>query len=237
MVTEQPVLSFAGLLRRLRDEAGLTQDELAEAAQVSQRAISDLERGINRTARKDTALLLAGALGLAGPARDLFVTVARGQAPATQVLATARGEASGGFADRQAGLAWLLRAVTDSPYRGLAAFEEQFARQEADVGAKLKESADALAGGATMAQLRGQARQWRGYSGPEGRQRKTLAAWGDACEKSLVFVNQQQPVDPEERATVTIVPAYPDAVPAILAFATEHHLTASLEHGHGRLSQ
>ena len=76
--------SFGGLLRRLRDEAGLTQDELAEAAQVSQRAISDLERGINRTARKDTALLLAGALGLAGPARDLFVTVARGQAPATR---------------------------------------------------------------------------------------------------------------------------------------------------------
>jgi len=32
---------------------------------VSQRAVSDLERGINRTARKDTALLLADALGLA----------------------------------------------------------------------------------------------------------------------------------------------------------------------------
>jgi transcriptional regulator with XRE-family HTH domain len=60
-------LGFGGLLRRLRDEAGLTQDELAEAAQVSQRAISDLERGINRTARKDTAVLLAGRG--AGPGR------------------------------------------------------------------------------------------------------------------------------------------------------------------------
>ena len=124
-VAEQAGLGFGGLLRRLRDDAGLTQDELAVAAGVSQRAISDLERGINRTARKDTALLLAAALGLAGPARDLFVTVARGQAPATELLAAARAEAPGGVTGRQAGLAWLLRAVVDSPYRGLAAFEEQ----------------------------------------------------------------------------------------------------------------
>jgi len=41
----------------------------------------------------------------------------------------------------------------------------------------------------------------------------------------------QQPVDPEDRATVTIVPAYPEAVPAILSFTTENHLTASIEHG------
>jgi transcriptional regulator with XRE-family HTH domain len=64
--TEQAGLRFGGLLRQLRTDAGLTQDELAEAAQVSQRAISDLERGINATARKDTAVLLAGALGLDG---------------------------------------------------------------------------------------------------------------------------------------------------------------------------
>ena len=64
---EQPGLSFAALLRRLRAEAGLTQEELAEAASLSPRSVSDLERGINRTARKDTALLLADALGLAGP--------------------------------------------------------------------------------------------------------------------------------------------------------------------------
>ena len=68
----QAVLGFGGLLRRLRGEARLTQEELAEAAQVSQRAVSDLERGINATARKDTAVLLAGALGLDGPARELY---------------------------------------------------------------------------------------------------------------------------------------------------------------------
>ena len=92
-VAEQTGLSFGGLLRQLRDEAGLTQDELAEAAQVSQRAISDLERGINRTARKDTAILLAGALGLDGPARELFIAAARGRAPAGEALAAAAREA------------------------------------------------------------------------------------------------------------------------------------------------
>jgi transcriptional regulator with XRE-family HTH domain len=78
-VAEQPGLSFAVLLRQLRVRALLTQEELAEAAGVSPRSVSDLERGISRTARKDTAVLLAGALGLAGPARELFVTVARGR--------------------------------------------------------------------------------------------------------------------------------------------------------------
>ena len=78
-MSEQPGLSFAGLLRQLRAEAKLTQEELAEAAGLSPRSVSDLERGINRTARKDTALLLAGALGLNGPSRELFVAVARGR--------------------------------------------------------------------------------------------------------------------------------------------------------------
>ena len=66
MVTEQPELSFAALLRQLRAEAKLTQEELAAAAGVSPRSVSNLERGINRTAHKDTAVLLAGALGLTG---------------------------------------------------------------------------------------------------------------------------------------------------------------------------
>ena len=90
-MAEQPALSFAVLLRQLRARALLTQEELAAAAGVSPRSVSDLERGISRTARKDTAVLLAGAVGLAGPARELFVVVARGQAPTAQMLAAARG--------------------------------------------------------------------------------------------------------------------------------------------------
>jgi transcriptional regulator with XRE-family HTH domain/tetratricopeptide (TPR) repeat protein len=85
-VTEQPSLSFAGLLRQLRGEMKLTQEELAEAAGLSPRAVSDLERGINRTARKDTALQLAGALGMAGPTGVVFVEAARGRTPAVDVL-------------------------------------------------------------------------------------------------------------------------------------------------------
>jgi transcriptional regulator with XRE-family HTH domain len=108
----QAALRFGGLLRQLRDQAGLTQDELAEAARVSQRAISDLERGINATARKDTAVLLAGALGLDGSACELFIAAARGRAPADKALPRrqrpGRG-AGGGQPDAAAGYRRLHR--------------------------------------------------------------------------------------------------------------------------------
>ena len=124
-MAEQPGLEFAGVLRRLRTEAGLTQEELAEAAGLSPRSVSDLERGIHRTARKDTAVLLADALGLAEPPRALFVAAARGRALAAEVLAVVRGEAPGAaaaatrtlprdianFTGRERELAWLLEAV------------------------------------------------------------------------------------------------------------------------------
>jgi predicted ATPase/DNA-binding XRE family transcriptional regulator len=86
-VAEPLELSFSALLRQLRIKAGLTQEELAEAAKLSPRSVSDLERGINRTARKDTAQLLADALSLAQPVRDVFVEAARGRASAADVLA------------------------------------------------------------------------------------------------------------------------------------------------------
>src|SRR5215472_6058392 len=119
-MAEQLVLGFGGLLRQLRAEAGLTQEELAEAASLSPRSVSDLERGINRTARKDTAELLAGALGLAGPAGRLFVAAARGRVPAEQVRAALRGEAAPAGAAAGRGPAW-----PDGPYLGLVPFEER----------------------------------------------------------------------------------------------------------------
>jgi len=97
-VAEQPGLGFAELLRQLRAGARLTQEELAEAAGLSPRSVSDLERGIHRTAHKDTALLLAGALGLTEPARALFVAAARGRGPAAEVLAAVRAAAPGAAA-------------------------------------------------------------------------------------------------------------------------------------------
>ena len=93
-MAESPALGFAGLLRQLRTGARLTQEELAEAAGLSPRSVSDLERGVNLTARKDTAVLLAGALGLASPARTVFVAAARGRAPAAEVLTAMRAEAA-----------------------------------------------------------------------------------------------------------------------------------------------
>ena len=143
IMAEQATSGFAGLLRQLRSEAELTQAELAKAAGVSPRSVSDLERGINRTARKDTAELLAGALGLAGPARELFVAAARGRGPAEAVLEAREGRAPG--AGHQ-----VTRWARGCPYRGLSPFGESDAgvfygreRLAAELAAKL--AADSIA--------------------------------------------------------------------------------------------
>jgi predicted ATPase/transcriptional regulator with XRE-family HTH domain len=69
--------SIGPLLKRLRTEADLTQEALAERSGVSARLVSDLERGIIRRPRRDTVQMLADGLRLVGPDRDAFVTVAR----------------------------------------------------------------------------------------------------------------------------------------------------------------
>ena len=126
-MAEQSALSFAGLLRQLRAEARLTQEELAEAAGLSTGSIGNLERGINRGAHKDTALLLADAFSLAGPVREIFVAAARGRAQPAEVLAARDGVAPGtsagatrtlprdiaSFTGRRPELARLTGAVTD----------------------------------------------------------------------------------------------------------------------------
>jgi tetratricopeptide (TPR) repeat protein/transcriptional regulator with XRE-family HTH domain len=81
-------VSFGNLLRSLRTAAGLTQEELAEAARVSYRSISDLERGVSRSPHRDTARLLAGALGLSGDDRARFEAAARGRPPASGNVAS-----------------------------------------------------------------------------------------------------------------------------------------------------
>jgi tetratricopeptide (TPR) repeat protein/transcriptional regulator with XRE-family HTH domain len=60
---------FGPLLRRRRQAAGLTQEELAEAAGVSVRSVSDLERGTRRPYQR-TIRRLADALDLATADRD-----------------------------------------------------------------------------------------------------------------------------------------------------------------------
>jgi tetratricopeptide (TPR) repeat protein/transcriptional regulator with XRE-family HTH domain len=123
------------LLRQLRTEARLTQEELAEQAGLSPRSVSDLERGINRTARKGSALMLASALKLTGPAQEAFVAAARGRAEPARVLAVrskAAPESSavaatrtlprdiGGFTGRERELTGLEKSLAKRAGGGLA---------------------------------------------------------------------------------------------------------------------
>jgi tetratricopeptide (TPR) repeat protein/transcriptional regulator with XRE-family HTH domain len=78
-VTE-PSVRFSSVLRELRERAGLTQEELAEAAGLSTRTVSDLERDVVSMPQKETVRLLAAALALDGLPRIEFEAVARGRA-------------------------------------------------------------------------------------------------------------------------------------------------------------
>jgi WD40 repeat protein/transcriptional regulator with XRE-family HTH domain len=191
MVAEQPALSFAGLLRQLRAEAKLTQEELAAAAGVSARSVSNLERGINRTAHKDTAVLLAGALGLTGPAEELFVAAARGNVPPAQVLAAA------GAAGPRPG------PVTGSPYRGLAVFGEQdaafFFGREAAVGQVLEQMSRHVPGAGLLmvsgVSGAGKSSLLRAGVLPRIRAAGLAAAPGAASWPCLVFTPTRAPLD------------------------------------------
>jgi tetratricopeptide (TPR) repeat protein/transcriptional regulator with XRE-family HTH domain len=90
----EPPAPFAGVLRELRAGARLTQEELAAAAGLSLRSVSDLERGVVATPHKDTVRLLADALQLSGWARIEFEAAARGRA------GTGRAEGGGAAATR-----------------------------------------------------------------------------------------------------------------------------------------
>ncbi len=69
--------AFGELLRRYRRVAGLTQEELAARSGVGVRSITDLERAVAHTARRDTLQRLAAALGLASEAAAAFEALAR----------------------------------------------------------------------------------------------------------------------------------------------------------------
>ena len=75
------VVSFGALLRQARRTAGLTQKQLADRSGVSEREISDQERGLRQAARGDTVRALAPVLGLTGPELDRFEQAARGPDP------------------------------------------------------------------------------------------------------------------------------------------------------------
>jgi predicted ATPase/transcriptional regulator with XRE-family HTH domain len=73
--------SFGEMLRRLRRAAALSQEELAERAGLSQRGISDLERGARLAPHLSTIRLLADALALCPADREALLTAARPATP------------------------------------------------------------------------------------------------------------------------------------------------------------
>jgi predicted ATPase/DNA-binding XRE family transcriptional regulator len=74
---------FGALLRRFRQDVGLSQEALAEAAAVSTSAIGAYERGVHSAPHRDTVKMLAQALGLSDEARVEFERVARRKPRAT----------------------------------------------------------------------------------------------------------------------------------------------------------
>jgi predicted ATPase/DNA-binding XRE family transcriptional regulator len=77
--------ALAPLLRRLREHAGLTQEELADRAGLSARTVSDIERGLRSRLYDDTTERLAVALALDEEGRVLFRDAARGRPAARQI--------------------------------------------------------------------------------------------------------------------------------------------------------
>ncbi|MGN6160278.1 MAG: helix-turn-helix transcriptional regulator, partial [Marmoricola sp.] len=70
---------LAGVLRSLRVEAALTQEELAERAELSVRTVSDIERGLRKRLYRVTAARLGVALGLEESSLADFVELASGR--------------------------------------------------------------------------------------------------------------------------------------------------------------
>jgi predicted ATPase/tetratricopeptide (TPR) repeat protein/transcriptional regulator with XRE-family HTH domain len=79
--TEERV-SFATLLRRYREAAGLSQEELAERAGLTAKAVGALERGERRRPFPETVRRLANAFGLSEQERAAFIGAVRRHAEA-----------------------------------------------------------------------------------------------------------------------------------------------------------
>src|SRR5215510_8880861 len=73
-----PDSSFGALLRAFRHRACLSQEQLAARAELSERAVRDLEAGRVRSPRHDTVRLLADALAPTEPERKSWVAAAQG---------------------------------------------------------------------------------------------------------------------------------------------------------------
>jgi predicted ATPase/DNA-binding XRE family transcriptional regulator len=83
--------SFAVRLRTLREQTGLSQEELAERAGLSSHAVSALERGTRTRPYPHTVRALADALGLEGEARSGLISSVPARARAARPTAARTG--------------------------------------------------------------------------------------------------------------------------------------------------
>jgi predicted ATPase/transcriptional regulator with XRE-family HTH domain len=92
IVAEASIESFGEQLRRLREGARLTQEELAVRAGLTAKGIAALERGRRQRPYQHTVTALADALGLVGAERAYFVgaTQRRAQAQVAPVATSDR---------------------------------------------------------------------------------------------------------------------------------------------------
>jgi tetratricopeptide (TPR) repeat protein/transcriptional regulator with XRE-family HTH domain len=101
--------TFGVLLRRLRRAAGLTQEELAELAGLSARAIADIERGRTSRPYRSSVRALATALNLSDDERDLLTRAGKprraepepGTSPGRAAQAGQNAEPGAGVTPRQ----------------------------------------------------------------------------------------------------------------------------------------
>src|SRR5512147_2264474 len=115
MVVEPEAL-FGECLRRYRERAGLTQEELAERAGLTANAIGALERGERRRPYPHTMRALASALDLAEDEREILFASGAGRAEKRKVATPPSGLAPSpqltslvGRAAEATGIAQLLR--------------------------------------------------------------------------------------------------------------------------------
>lgn len=120
----QTTPTFGSLLRKFRERAGLTQEELAERAELSADAIGLLERGARQRPQRHTVQRLAAALGLADDDRGRvrLVAAARLARPGTSNTTIERAHTAPlppptTFVGRAAALGDLTRLLDDPAVR------------------------------------------------------------------------------------------------------------------------
>lgn len=110
--------SVGALVRRHRVDRLLSLEDLAELSGVSDRALSDIERGVSVTPRRRTLLSVIGALGLAEEEAEALLMAARSRKDAANVTsrtAALEPRRLRDFTGRATELTDILRSLTAGP--------------------------------------------------------------------------------------------------------------------------